>query len=286
MNNIFKDQKYRLLLALIKKEITNELNELQGDIIHIKDAKNKMREFQSSLAKRVSSYFNHKSEYNGYSIRKIKTPFNSFTDTLLPGTNDYDEYFGDYLSKDNLKQRHESRIEELKKIIKRYYEHDYIKHETHSLNEWSTDSPVLTIPIHSIDVFRFNAISSQAVYENLAETGDASDYVISCMYKEISRINTWQYASNKFIRTSVVSAPLYSSMRSNYSKHQEQYIGFSNDFEMELNLPTKSEFSYGDLMGLRVKTNYKIPRLIGIACKKAASENIKKIDDFLGILTS
>ena len=39
MNNIFKDQEYRLLIRSIKNEVTQELRELQSDVIFIKRSK-------------------------------------------------------------------------------------------------------------------------------------------------------------------------------------------------------------------------------------------------------
>lgn len=284
MNNIFKDQAYRLLLASIKKEVTEELKELQGDIIHLKDASERLRKFQYLLGERVDGYFNHKSETTQEKIRKIKTPYNSYKSTYFPRVTEFDRIFEDYFSLEYLKERHEKRIEHLSMLVKEYYKNEYFKDEKHNLKEWTTDSRTLTIPLHSVDVFRFNAICSQTVYENLAITGDASDYVISCMYGELARIDTWQYRSNRFLINEIEKVSLCESMmRTDYIEHNSSYRGFFDDYEMSLNYPKNKHYSYGSLLSLEVDTNYKIPRLIGIALKKAAAENLETVDNILGI---
>ena len=102
MNNIFKDQAYRLLLASIKKEITQELKELQGDIIHLKDASERLRNFQYLLGERVDGYFNHKSETTQEKIRKIKTPYNSYKSTYFPRVTEFNRIFEDFFCIVNL----------------------------------------------------------------------------------------------------------------------------------------------------------------------------------------
>ena len=52
---------------------------------------------------------------------------------------------------------------------------------------------------------------------------------------------------------------------------------------MSLNYPKNKHYSYGNFLSLEFDTNYKIPRLIGIECKKAAADNLKTIDNILGI---
>ena len=147
--------------------------------------------------------------------------------------------------------------------------------------QWETDSATLDIPIHSIDIFRFNAICSQTVFSYLIDIGDVSDYVISCMYEELCRINTWQYASNKFLKTDTI----YGSLSALMEYGEKPYIEYHDftDLEMQLRLPVSSGYEHADVMTFQVKTNYKLPRLIGIACKKAALNNLEDIDSLLGI---
>lgn len=280
MNNIFKDQAYRLLLRSIKNEITQELSGLQSDVIFIKDAKNIVRNFQNNLAKRVKPYFNHICEYNGETIRKIKTPHNSFTRTHLPRIDEFDKFFDESFLKERLENNHMKRIQDLQNRVKIYFKRNLIKDEGMP-KKWETNSATLDTPTHSIDIFRFNAICSQTVFRNLIDMGDVSDYVISCMYEELSRINTWQYASNKFLKTDTIHGSLSALMRYGEKPHVE-YHDFT-DPEMKLRLPISSNYEFADLMTFQLKTNYKLPRLIGIACKKAALNNLKDIDNLLGI---
>ena len=280
MNNIFKDQAYRLLLRSIKNEITQELSELQSDVIFIKDAKNIVRNFQNNLAKRVKPYFNHICELNGETIRKIKKPHNSFTRTHLPRIDEFDKFFDESFSKERLENNHIKRIQDLKNRVQIYLKGNFIKDEGMP-KQWETESATLDIPIHSIDIFRFNAICSQTVFSYLIDMGDVSDYVISCMYEELSRINTWQYASNKFLKTDTI----YGSLSALMEYGEKPYIEYHDftDLEMKLRLPVSSGYEYADVMTFQVKTNYKLPRLIGIACKKAALNNLEDIDSLLGI---
>ena len=120
------------MLRTIKNEITEELRELQSDVIFIKDAKNRIRNFQSILAERVKSYFNHKQERRdllpipacneqtdkalryGETVRKIKTPHDSFATTHLPRVDSFDNFFDESFSKETLEENHhKKRIEQL-----------------------------------------------------------------------------------------------------------------------------------------------------------------------------
>ena len=286
------------MLRTIKNEITEELRELQSDVIFIKDAKNRIRNFQSILAERVKSYFNHKQERRdllpipacneqtdkalryGETVRKIKTPHDSFATTHLPRVDSFDNFFDESFSKETLEENHHKRIEDLRRRVKEYFEKDLLKDEGMP-EKWRTDSRTLDIPSHAIDKFRFNAICSQTVFNNLIDIGDVSDYVISCMYQELSRINTWQYASNKFLRTDSIYVPLSASMEDGEKPYTE-YHDFK-DPETKLSYPLSSNYEYADLMSFQLKTNYKLPRLIGIACKKEAANNVHEIDYLLGI---
>lgn len=268
------------MLRTIKNEITEELSELQSDVIYIKDAKNKIRNFQIRLAKRVQPYFNHKWEHSGETIRKIKTPHGSFTTTHLPRVDSFDNFFDKSLHKEILEENHHKRIEDLRRRVKEYFDKDLLKEEGMP-EKWRTDSRTLDTPGHAIDKFRFNAICSQTVFNNLIDIGDVSDYVISCMYQELSRINTWQYASNKFLRTDSIYVPLSASMEDGEKPYTE-YHDFK-DPETKLSYPLSSNYEYADLMSFQLKTNYKLPRLIGIACKKEAANNVHEIDYLLGI---
>jgi len=270
INNIFKDQAYRLLLRTIKNEITEELRELQSDVIFIKDAKNKIRNFQSILAKRVKPYFNHKCEHNGETIRKIKTPYNSYTRTTLPRVGSFDNFFDESFSKETLEENYHKKIKEIRRRVQNYFEKDLKKKERYELKQWTTDSRTLIYPVHSIDKFRFNAICSQTVFNYLMDTADVSDYVISCMYLQVNQINTWQYASNKYLRTDC-----------------ERYLlcdgGDLNHEEMGLMFPLEHNYHGPSFSTLEFHTNYKLPRLIGMACKKEALNNLDEIDYLLGI---
>jgi hypothetical protein len=280
MNNIFKDQAYRLLLSSIKNEITQELSSLQSDVIFIKDVKNIVRNFQNNLAERVKPYFNHICDRNGETIRKIKTPYNSFTRTHLPRIDEFDKFFDESFSKERLENNHIQRIQDLKNRVQIYLKGNLIKDEGMP-KQWKTNSPTLDIPTHSIDRFRFNAICSQTIFRHLIDVGDVSDYVISCMYEELSRINTWQYASNKFLRTDSVYVSLSALMEYGKKPHTE-YHDFT-DPETKLRYPLSSNYEYADLVSFQLKTNYKLPRLIGIACKKEALNDVREIDHLLGI---
>ncbi len=261
-----------MLLRSIKNEITEELRELQSDVIFIKDAKNKIRNFQSILANRVKPYFNHKKEHNGETIRKIKIPSRGiyFTTTHLPRVDDFDNFFDESFSKETLEENYHERIERLKWQVKYYFENDLLKKEKHELLQWTTDSTTLIYPLHSIDRFRFDAICSQTVFNYLMDIGDVSDYVISCMYREVDRINTWQYASNKFLRTDCAA----------YRLSADKFLSHP---EMTLMFPLENNSQLPSLSTLQFYTNYKLPRLIGMACKKEALNNVHEIDYLLGI---
>ena len=258
------------MLRTIKNEITEELRELQSDVIFIKDAKNRIKNFQSILAKRVKPYFNHEWEHNGETIRKIKTPHNSFTTTHLPRVDSFDNFFDESFSKETLEENYHKRVEDLRRRVKEYFERNLIKKEKHELSQWTTDSRALFYPLHSIDRFRFDAICSQTVFNYLINAGDVSDYVISCMYREINRINTWQYASNKYLRTDCKSYLLCDG-------------GDLGHPEMSLMFPLEHDYHGQSLSDLEFHTNYKLPRLIGMACKKEALNNLDEIDYLLGI---
>ena len=283
------------MLRTIKNEITEELSELQSDVIFIKDAKNKIRNFQSILAERVKPYFNHTQDRDyknllpnpacyeqtdkglryGETIRKIKNPHDYFVTTHLPRIDSFDNFFDESFSKETLEENYHKRVEDLRRRVKEYFEKDLLKDEGMP-EKWRTDSRTLDTPGHAIDKFRFNAICSQTVFNHLMDNGDVSDYVISCMYAELGRINTWQYASNKFLRTDSLLAPLSSSMADGEWPHTK-YHDFT-DPEMKLRFPISGNYEYADLMSFQVKTNYKLPRLIGMACKKEALNNLDEID--------
>ena len=88
------------------------------------------------------------------------------------------------------------------------------------------------------------------------------------MFLEIMRIDTWQYSSSKLLSVECARGNLY-------------WGGFAwTQSEMQLVLPTQRAIDFFDL---EFDSNYKIPKLIGIACKEAAKNNLKEIDDLLGI---
>ena len=53
MNNIFKDQAYRVLLVSLKNEVIEETKRFQSNTIFIQDAANYLREFQSRLIQKT-----------------------------------------------------------------------------------------------------------------------------------------------------------------------------------------------------------------------------------------
>lgn len=268
MNNIFKDQAYRVLLVSLKNEVIEETKRFQSNTIFIQDAANYLREFQSRLIQKTKKYFNSPSQYHkDTKVRIIKTPHGSLSEYLAPRIDKYDDV-EKWFAKERLQKNHEMRITELKKQVKNYFQKNSLKEDKDELKDWATNSDTLTLPIHTLDKCRFDAISSQTICNYINETEDISDWVLSVMFLEIARIDTWQYSSSKLLSVECAEGNLYSG-------------GLAwKETEMRLVLPKQRNIDFFDL---EFNSHYKIPKQIGIACKEAAKNNLKEIDDLLGI---
>lgn len=85
-NNVFKDQAYRAVLLMKMKFYQGEL---EGRYLHspllIEHADQKLKEYKIDLINSVKGYFNHTSDYvEGRVVRKIKTPYDSYSEYQLP----------------------------------------------------------------------------------------------------------------------------------------------------------------------------------------------------------
>jgi hypothetical protein len=270
-NNVFKDQAYRAVLLMKMKFYQGEL---EGRYLHspllIEHADQKLKEYKIDLVNSVKRYFNHTSDYvEGRIVRKIKTPFNSYQEYQLPSLEINDLYI-EKLSRKVLLKNHQNRVEKLRVDVRSLIQSGSII-EKPKLRD-------LQVGDHRLNGIRNSAICSGAVLKYVSETGDVSDFVISDMFNEIRKIDSYQYASNRF--TSVNMAR-FTVIDSNPPTSQDLRTIDRGTFECNLYHPN-IEGHMADDYQLSL-TGFKIPKAIQTAKMTAIRDNLEEIDNLLGI---
>lgn len=272
-NNVFKDQAYRAVLLMKVKFYQREL---EGRYLHspllIEHADQKRKEYITDLINTVKGYFNHTSKKYGQGgiVRKIKTPYDSYREYQLPSLETNNLYI-ENLSKEALLKNHQNRIEKLRVDIRSLIQSGSAIKKPGSIDD-------LRVGDHGLDGIRNCAICSEAVLKYISDTGDVSDFVISDMFNEIRKIDSYEYASNRFTSVRMAEFTLIDTHPPT-SKYSETYDG--GTYECNLYHPNPKKY-WADDFRLSL-TDFKIPKAIQTAKMTAIRDNLEAIDNLLGI---